>query len=96
MRATGEIQLIPVGTGTSLREPIQRARTILEETGLKVDVHAQGTNVEGELEDILAGIKRLHETLHAEGIPRLSTSIKLGTRTDKESSLEDKERAVKG
>ncbi len=32
----------------------------------------------------------VHETLHAEGTPRLSTAIKIGTRTDKDASLDDK------
>ena len=38
----------------------------------------------------LATVKELHETLHAEGTKRLSTTVKIGTRTDKEASLEDK------
>ena len=38
----------------------------------------------------LATIKAVHETLHAEGTPRLSTAIKIGTRTDKDASLDDK------
>ena len=38
---------------------------------------------------ILGAIKQVHETLHAEGTVRLSTAIKLGTRTDKEPTLED-------
>ena len=29
-------------------------------------------------------------TLHAEGTPRLSTAVKIGTRTDKDARLEDK------
>ena len=49
-----------------------------------------GTNVEGELEAILGAIKAVHETLHAEGTVRLSTAIKIGTRTDKEARLKDK------
>ena len=43
-----------------------------------------------ELEAILETVKQVHETLHAEGVKRLSTAIKLGTRTDKEMSLKGK------
>jgi len=60
---------------------------VLEATGLHIELHAYGTNVEGELADILDAVRRVHETLHADGTVRLSTAIKLGTRTDKEPSL---------
>ena len=63
---------------------------VLSEAGLKTNLHAYGTNVEGELDDILAAIEHVHEVLHAEGAPRLVTSIKIGTRTDKEPSLAGK------
>ncbi len=42
-------------------------------------------------DDIFAAVKRVHETLHAEGTVRLSTAMKIGTRTDKEPSLGAKE-----
>ena len=53
-----------------------RAHEIIKESGLKVQLHAYGTNVEGDLDTVLATIKKLHETLHAEGTQRLSTAIK--------------------
>ena len=46
--------------------------------------------VEGDLEDIFAAVRRIHETLHAEGTVRLSTFLKIGTRTDKDPDLEGK------
>lgn len=90
MKATAEIQVIPIGAGVSVRKEVRRAHDLLVESGLKVETHAYGTNVEGELAEILAAIRRIHETLHAEGAVRLSTAVKLGTRTDKEPSLEAK------
>ncbi|MFP4623757.1 MAG: MTH1187 family thiamine-binding protein [Gemmatimonadota bacterium] len=90
MRATAEVQVIPIGVGVSVRKEVQRAHRILEESGLTVELHGNGTNMEGELSDILAAVQKVHETLHAEGAPRLSTFLKLGTRTDKEPSLSGK------
>lgn len=90
MKALAEIQVIPIGVGVSVRKEVTRAHRIIEESGLKVEAHAYGTNVEGDLDLILATIRRIHELLHAEGVPRLSTAIKLGTRTDKGASLEAK------
>jgi uncharacterized protein (TIGR00106 family) len=90
MKATAEIQVVPIGSGVSVREEVRRAHEILAGSGLQVELHAFGTNVEGELEEILAAVRRVHEVLHAEGVVRLSTAVKLGTRTDKEPSLAGK------
>jgi uncharacterized protein (TIGR00106 family) len=87
MKATAEIQVIPIGSGTSVRKEVQRAHEILKASGLEVQLHAYGTNVEGDVDAIFEAVKRVHETLHAEGVVRLSTFIKIGTRTDKEPSL---------
>jgi uncharacterized protein (TIGR00106 family) len=90
MKALAEIQVVPLGVGVSVRKQVMRAREIIEAAGLAVEDHASGTNVAGDLDTILATVKRIHEVLHAEGTPRLSTAIKLGTRTDKESTLAGK------
>lgn len=90
MKALAEIQVIPIGSGVSVRAEVQRAHEILRASGLHVQLHAYGTNVEGELAGILDAVRRVHETLHAEGTVRLSTAIKLGTRTDKDATLSDK------
>lgn len=90
MKALAEIQVIPIGSGVSVRREVQRAHEILRASGLHVQLHAYGTNVEGELADILDAVRRVHETLHAEGTVRLSTAVKLGTRTDKDATLAEK------
>ena len=91
MKALAEIQVIPIGVGVSVRSQILRAREIIREAGLEVEEHAYGTNVEGDLDTILETVKRLHEVLHAEGTPRISTALKIGTRTDKDPSLQAKQ-----
>ena len=90
MKALAEIQVIPLGVGVSVRAQVMRARELIHESGLIVEEHAYGTNVEGDIDTILATVKRLHEVLHQEGTPRISTAIKLGTRTDKDSTLAGK------
>lgn len=90
MRATAEIQVIPIGSGVSVRKEVQRAHGVLEESGLRVELHGNGTNMEGELGDILEAVRRVHETLHAEGTTRIASFVKIGTRTDKEPSLAGK------
>ncbi len=90
MKATAEIQVIPLGVGVSVRQWVKKAHEIIAGSGLQVQLHAFGTNVEGELSDILAVVQKIHETLHADGVARISSAIKIGTRTDKETTLAGK------
>jgi uncharacterized protein (TIGR00106 family) len=90
MQALAEIQVIPIGVGVSVRQQVKRAHGIIEESGLRFELHAYGTNVEGELDAILATVQRIHEMLHAEGTPRIATALKIGTRTDKAPTLKGK------
>ena len=90
MKATAEIQVIPIGAGVSVREHVKKAHEVLAASGLQVQLHAFGTNVEGDLDDILAAVKRVHETLHASGVTRITSAVKIGTRTDKEPTLAGK------
>ncbi len=94
MKAVAEIQVIPIGVGVSLSKQVKQAHEIIKESGLTIELHGYGTNVEGELSTILATVERIHERLHAEGVPRLSTAIKIGTRVDKASSLAAKKQAI--
>lgn len=90
MRATGDIQCIPIGSGVSVRAEVKRAHAILEQAGLNATLHPNGTSVEGELGEILEAVQRIHETLHAEGVVRLVSYVKVATRTDKDPSLAGK------
>lgn len=87
MKATAEIQVIPIGAGVSVRQYVKKAHEALAASGLNAQLHAFGTNVEGDLDDILAAVKRVHEVLHEAGVARVSSAIKIGTRTDKEPTL---------
>jgi uncharacterized protein (TIGR00106 family) len=62
--------------------------------GVGTRMHAYGTSLEGEWDTVFAAIKRCHESLHAIGAPRISTAIQVGTRTDREQTMEDKIRSV--
>ena len=90
MKAITEVQIIPIGAGVSVRKEVMRAHELLEESGLNITLHANGSNMEGELDAVLAAVRRAIEVLHAEGVVRLSTHIKIGTRTDKVPSMEGK------
>ena len=90
MKATAELQVIPLGQGVSVRKQIRRVVELLQGHDFIVETHASGTNIEGELTDILAVLEQIHETLHAEGSVRLVSLLKLETRTDKTPTLAGK------
>jgi uncharacterized protein (TIGR00106 family) len=94
VKAVAEIQVIPIGVGVSLRKEVRLAHEIIKASGLTIELHGYGTNVEGDLDTILATVAKIHEVLHNEGVPRLSTSVKIGTRVDKTSSLAAKKQAI--
>ena len=83
MKSIAEVQIIPIGAGVSVRKEVMRAHQLLEESGLQITLHANGSNMEGELDEVLAAVQRTIQTLHDEGVVRLSSHIKIGTRTDK-------------
>jgi uncharacterized protein (TIGR00106 family) len=94
MRVIVDLCIVPLGVGVSVSEYIVACEKILKEFGLKTHLHAYGTNIEGEWDTVFSAVKQCHETVHAMGSPRISTTIKLGTRTDKPQTMEDKVRSV--
>lgn len=95
MKAIADIAVVPIGVGVSLSRYVAACEKIFQEAGLNPQLHANGTNVEGEWDDIFAALKRCHETLHEMGAPRLSTTIRLGTRVDRPQSMSDKIASVR-
>jgi uncharacterized protein (TIGR00106 family) len=90
MKATAEFQVVPIGQGVSVRHEVGRVVALLREHDFIVETHASGTNIEGELGEILAAVAQVHEALHAEGTVRLVSYLKLETRTDKTPTLAGK------
>jgi uncharacterized protein (TIGR00106 family) len=83
-----------MGSGVSVSRQVAACERILTEAGLKTRLHAYGTNIEGDWDAVFAAVKRCHEMLHSSGVPRISTSMRFGTRTDKVQHLEDKIHSV--
>jgi uncharacterized protein (TIGR00106 family) len=89
-----DLCVIPVGAGVTLSPYVAACEKVLGEAGLKATLHANGTNIEGEWDKVFAAIKRCHEVVHELGASRVFTVIKLGTRTDRIQTMEDKIRSV--
>ncbi|MEE8170407.1 MAG: MTH1187 family thiamine-binding protein [Phycisphaerae bacterium] len=94
MHVIADLCVVPLGVGVSVSRYIAACERVLSEAGLKTHLHAYGTNIEGDWDRVLAAIKRCHEVVHEMGAPRISTSLKLGTRTDRDQTMQDKVRSV--
>jgi len=94
MKVMVDFCLVPIGVGVSVSKYIAECEKILSDAGLKTQLHAYGTNIEGEWDEVFAAIKRCHEHVHEMGVPRISSTIRLGTRTDREQTMEDKIKSV--
>jgi len=94
MKVLVDVMVVPIGVGLSLSGYVAACEQVFKDAKLTTRLHANGTNVEGEWDDVFAAVKRCHEVLHEMGAPRLSTVIKAGTRIDKAQSLDDKVRSV--
>lgn len=94
--AIAEVTVLPVGTGsTSLSEYVAQLQRVLQaQPKIQFQLTSMSTIIEGELDDVFAAIRALHEAPFEQGAGRVSTSIKIDDRRDKVSTSEQKLRSV--
>jgi uncharacterized protein (TIGR00106 family) len=95
MKVIAEFTIIPIGVGISLSKYVAECERILKYSGLKTELHSNGTNIEGEWDTVFSIIKRCHDAIHTMGAPRIFTTIHVGTRTDRDQAMEEKIRSVR-
>ncbi len=89
-----DLCVVPMGVGASVSTWVAECERIIEASGLDCRLHPYGTIVEGEWDAVMAVVKRCQERMHELGAPRVFTTLKLGTRTDKAQTMDDKVEAV--
>jgi uncharacterized protein (TIGR00106 family) len=94
MRVIADLCVIPIGVGVSLSRYVAACQRVLEKSGVKFELHAYGTNIEGEWDEVMGAVKECHEAVHDLGAPRISTVLKFGTRVDRSETMEKKVRSV--
>lgn len=94
MRVIVDFCLVPIGVGTSLSSYVAACEKVLAQTDLNYTLHANGTNIEGDWNAVFNAVQKCHETVHNMGAPRIFTTLKCGTRTDKAQAMADKIRSV--
>jgi uncharacterized protein (TIGR00106 family) len=95
MKVIVDLCIVPIGVGLSLSKYVAACEKILEQSGLTAQLHANGTNIEGEWEAVFAAVRKCHEELHSMGAPRIFTTMHAGTRTDREQTMDDKIKSVR-
>lgn len=94
MKCMADLCVIPMGEGVSVRKEVADCERILKRFPIETHLHAYGTNLYGDWDDVFAAIKACHEELHQAGVVRLTSTIKVGTRTDKDQTPDEKRQAV--
>ncbi|MBE7464767.1 MAG: MTH1187 family thiamine-binding protein [Planctomycetes bacterium] len=94
MKVIADFCLVPLGVGVSVSPYVAICEKILKDAGLNTRLHAYGTNIEGEWEAVFDAIRRCHEAVHAAGAPRITSTLKFGTRTDRAQTMDEKVRSV--
>ena len=94
MKVIADLCVVPLGVGVSVSKEVAACERVLREAGLSVRLHAYGTNIEGEWDDVFAAVKRCHEVLHQMGVQRITSTLRFGTRIDRAQTIDDKVRSV--
>lgn len=90
MHVIADLCVVPMGVGVSVGQYVAACEKVLDDAGLKHQLHAYGTNIEGPWDEVFAAIKRCHEVVHEMGAPRITSSMRFGTRTDRDQTMQDK------
>ena len=96
MRVLADLSVIPLGVGISLSEYVAACERVLRQAGFDPKLHAFGTEIEGDWDAVLTAVRRCHDVVHQMGAPRVSTTLKLSTRVDRDQTLADRVKSVRG
>jgi uncharacterized protein (TIGR00106 family) len=89
------VSITPLGTATpSVSKYVAGVEQVLRASGLKHQLTAMGTLIEGDVDEVLAVIRQMHEHPFAQGAVRVSTLVKIDDRRDKEHTIAGKMRSV--
>ena len=94
MHVIVDLCIVPLGVGVSVSSYVAACQRVIDQAGLEHTMHAYGTNISGPWDEVFAAIKECHQQVHELGAPRITTTIKCGTRTDRSQSMQDKIESV--
>ncbi|MCF8068882.1 MAG: MTH1187 family thiamine-binding protein [Desulfobacterales bacterium] len=95
MNVIVDLCIVPMGVGVSVSKHVAECQKIISDSGLEHTLHAFGTNIEGDWDAVFAVVKKCHKRIHAMGAPRITTTLKMGTRVDRKQTMAEKIDSVK-
>ncbi|ESZ91140.1 UPF0045 protein ECM15-like protein [Sclerotinia borealis F-4128] len=94
-KAVADFCLIPIGTPTaSVSNEVAAVQRLMKASGLNYSMHSAGTTVEGSWDQVMRLIGQAHTLVHENGVLRVQTDIRAGTRTDKNQPFAEKVKKV--
>lgn len=90
-----EFSMTPLGKGESVSPYVAKSLEIIEASGLDYRLHAMGTVIEGEWDEVFAVVTRCYEAMAAH-CDRVTCSIKVDARKGAAGRLVSKVKSVEG
>jgi len=81
MAVVAELSITPLVEG-KMKPFIDAALEEIERSGLKYEVDAMGTTIEGDLDQVLDVVKRAHEAVRRTGVHRFFTELKIDEKVE--------------
>ena len=86
-----ELTVVPSGVGPSVSDYVARAQTVIQKhTRVKSLLTPMSTILEGEMDDVLALVREVHECMFDNRVQRVLTLLKIDDRRDKVLSMQGK------
>lgn len=90
MKIIADLTIVPMGVGPSVSSYIRDIADIIARSGLTHVMHANGTNIEGEMAEVTALVEACCAHLNQRGVERVFCTLVFSTRTDKPQTMADK------
>ncbi|MNP09593.1 hypothetical protein D3C76_1017050 [compost metagenome] len=93
-----EVTIVPLGTGSpSVSHYVAEVHKVLEqaEEQVKFQLTPMSTIIEGDLDELLSVVRRMHEVPFLKGAVRVNTTIRIDDRRDKAATMESKLQSVR-
>lgn len=94
MKVMIDLCVVPIGVGVSVSDHVAACERVIAAAGFSHQLHPFGTIIEGDWDEVFAVVKQCHQVVHAMGAPRIHTTLRVGTRTDRDQSMQEKVASV--
>ena len=89
------VSISPIGEGVGVSAYVTAAIEVLRaQDRVRYELGPMFTSLEGDLDEVMALVRRMQEAVFAAGAKRVSTVLKIDDRRDRTASMSDKVQAV--